>query len=535
MPIVNTADLDQAALAKLSHAENYQIYNGLDCCVTLEIFEHLHEELRTTNDPGPSMVYDFVRGMQAPALAMMRRGFKVDMYQRKVVLDQLGLDRTRLQSILDRYTLAINGKTLNTASPKQMKDFFYSAPDGLRLPEQFKIEKGVRKVSTNRECLEKLMVYFYALPIIMCILSIRDVEKKISVLTSEVANGRMHTSYNVAGTETERWSSSASAFGDGTNIQNITPELRKIFIADDGYKLCYLDLEQAESYVVGLLVWQLVGDEGYLNACRSGDLHTTVARLVWPDKPWTGDKKHDREIADKIFYRQFSHRDMAKRGGHATNYYGTPPTISRHLKVEAGIIVDFQRAYFKAFPGIPEWHRWTAHQLGVSQCITTPLGNRRHFFGRPGDDATLREAIAYSPQSVVGQLLNTALWKTWHAAEVAGSLPGTQLLGQVHDALIFQYKEELEAEIIPAALELSKIPLTVRGQFVAKPGSSFPTNTHQTQTLIIPSECKIGWNWSDDVIKSSTGDKTRNPNGLVKWKGTLDERKRVRGLDRVVS
>ena len=118
---------------------------------------------------------------------------------------------------------------------------------------------------------------------------------------------------------------------------------------------------------------------------------------------------------------------------------------------------------------------------------------------------------------------------------MAGSLPGTQLLGQVHDALIFQYKEELEAEIIPAALELSKIPLTVRGQFVAKPGSSFPTNTHQTQTLIIPSECKIGWNWSDDVIKSSTGDKTRNPNGLVKWKGTLDERKRVRGLDRVVS
>lgn len=508
MPRIDTSTLNQAAIAGLPDHVRRQIYNGLDCCVTFEVFEKLSAELRQQNDPSARMVYDFERGMQAPAMDMMLRGWRVDPYERSNGIKLLESQRSRLEWVLNCYAHAVWGKNLNANSSHQLKEFFYKV---MKLPEQFKNEKGVKKVSTNREALENLSGYFLALPIINCILAIREVVKKLSVLRSEVdPDSRMRTSYNVAGTETGRWSSSSNSTGGGTNLQNITEELRKMFISDEGYKLAYVDLEQAESRVVGLLVLATIGDPGYLDACESGDLHTTVARLVWPSLGWTGDKKKDKEIAEQPFYRHFSYRDMAKRGGHGTNYYGTPRTMSKHLKVTERVMADFQCAYFTAFPGIPKWHRWVAHQLGVHQEITTPLGRRRIFFGRPGDDATLREAIAFCPQSVVGDLLNVALWRVWKF------LPEVQLLGQIHDAIVFQYPEDREVELMSRALELTRVPVTLGNR-----------------TLIIPSEAKVGWNWASQDKKPFTPE--NNPNGLKKWKGQPDDRRRVTGLDRVIS
>jgi hypothetical protein len=273
----------------------------------------------------------------------------------------------------------------------------------------------------------------------------------------------------------------------------------------------------------------VTGDDTYLKACASGDLHTYVAKLVWPHifsnvgKP--GGPKNDREAADQVFYRQFTYRDMAKRGGHATNYYGTPRTVARHLKVEERVIADFQIAYFGAFPGIGKWHRWVAHQIGLHQCLTTPLGRRRHFFGRPGDDATLREAIAFVPQSVVGDLLNLALWRLWKL------VPEVQLLAQVHDSIVFQFREGIEDAIVNKVLPLMQIPITVAGV-----DNGAWKGSEQTKTITIPSECMTGWNWAYDEIKTSRGQTIKNPDGLIKWKpGKPDGRRRATGLDRIIS
>lgn len=503
----------------LSPMVEYQVYNGLDCGLTYEIHGVLDEKLRRSNSPEPQLVYNFERGMQAPALDMMLRGFKVNSYWRRQGVANLQARLRKLEIVLDKYAQIVWGKGLNPNSPIQMKAFFYGK-NGLSLPEQYKFEKGVKKVSTNRECLEKLMVYFYAQPIIVCILAMRDTIKKISVLTTEVdADGRMRTSYNVAGTETGRWSSSANAFGGGTNLQNITPELRRMFESDRGKKLCYLDLEQAESRVVGLLVWMVTGDPSYLNACESGDLHTTSAKLIWDNLAWTGDIKADKKIAEQIFYRQYTYRDMSKRGGHGTNYYGKPPTMARHLKVETAFMESFQHRYFGAFPGIPKWHLWVKQQLDLHQVLVTPLGRTRTFFGRHDDDTTLREAIAFVPQSVVGDLLNYILYDFFL------NLRPMELLAQVHDAIVFQYPEPAEVDIVPRALEMARVPITVES--IVKPGTY--------RTITIPTECKVGWNWADDPIRTSLGKKLPNPDGLTKWTGKLDERKRLEGLARIVS
>ena len=510
---IQTGDLKPGDL--IGH-DLHQVYNGLDACLTFEIFEVLSEAMRKENDPSWENIYSFERGMQAPALDMMLRGWLIDPYERQVGTKATRLQKERVEAILNRYGFATWGKPINPRSPLQLKNYFYSH---LGLPEQFRFDKGERKVTTNREALEKLEDYLYARPQILSILAARDATKLLSVLETEIdQDGRMRTSYNIAGTNTGRWSSSSNSTGGGTNLQNITPKLRRMFIADKGYKLCYLDLEQAESRVVGLLVWWLLGDATYLDACESGDLHTYVARLVWPKLPWTGEIKKDREIAEQIFYRHFTYRDMAKRGGHGTNYYGTPPTMAKHLKVTTPVMQEFQDAYFTPFSGIRRWHVLTARTLGLHQEITTPLGRRRIFFGRPDDDATLRKAIAYAPQSTVGDLLNYALWRLWKYE------PRIELLAQIHDAVVFQYPDDprYEADILSSCIELTRIPLTLRGR-----------------TLTIPSEAKIGWNWGENQLDRPLEKRLwpdGNPNGLVKWKsGQNDSRRRVVGLDRAVS
>lgn len=509
-----------------------QVYNGLDSALTVEIFEEVAGPNFANMTPQAWRLYNFERATQAPALEMMLTGWRVDVFKRDLAVAKLKKERDKIQAILDRLVTVLwdEGVSplspskrkadlrpgLNAASVKQMKEFFYGV---LKIPEHYSYAKGIKKVSTSRDTLEKLQAYFHARPFINCILEIRKRNKQISVLSSEVdPDFRMRTSYNVAGTETSRWSSSKNVFDGGTNLQNITEPLRDIFIADPGKKLAYLDLSQAESRVLGFIIWHLFGDATYLDACESGDLHTYVAKLIWPELPWTGDPEQDKEIAERKFYLHFSYRDMAKRGGHGTNYYGTARTMAMHLKVAVALIEHFQAGYFAAFPGIREYHKWCAKQIQTGgQYISTILGTGRHFFGRPGDDATLREAIAYSPQHIVGVLLNLALWRNWKALPA----PYVQRLAQVHDAIVIQYPEEAEAEVLEKAHQLMATPLYSRGR-----------------EFIIPSDIMVGWNWKKAKKDKKTGLWT-NPDGLISWTGH-DDRKRQfdptsSGLDRVIS
>ena len=307
----------------------------------------------------------------------------------------------------------------------------------------------------------------------------------------------MRTSYNIAGTTTGRFSSSLSDFGTGTNLQNIEERLRRPFVADPGFKFAYIDLEQAESRLVGAIEWNLFGDGRYLDACESGDLHTSVCRLAWDNLAWSAgnDLKADREIAEQPFYRQHSYRHMAKVLGHGTNYHGKPFTMAKHTKLAAGDISEFQTKYFRAFPAHQRWHAAVASELIQTGNLVTITGRRRWFFGRRNDDATVREAIAYGPQGAVGDILNQGMLRVWH-------LNICQLLLQIHDAILVQYPENEEDKILPQLLETIKVPIQLENK----------------RTLIIPSEAQVGWNWAKF-------DKN-NPDGLQKFRGH-DDRKRT--------
>lgn len=487
-------------------ARGYHTYNGLDCCVTMEVFNVIEPQL----DEISNGVYLFEKKLYMPVLDMNGKGILVDRVKRDEMVQSLRKQERKLDAILQRFAHAVWDGPLSHSSPHALHKFFYGA---MGLSEQKVMSQGRWRVSTNREALEKLTIYIKARPIINTILALRDVTKQIQTLTTGIdRDGRLRTSYNVAGTETGRWSSSENAFGTGGNLQNITEILRAVFVADKGKKLAYLDLEQAESRAVGLLAFLALGKDNYLRACESGDLHTVVAKLCWPKLAWPGTQKEDRALAEEIFYRQFSRRDLAKRGGHGTNYYGKHRTIAKNLQIEEQVAEEFQAAYFEAFPEIKDWHKWVAQQLLENGYLTTPLGRRRYFFDRLDDDSTLRKAIAYVPQSMIADMVNESLFQIWHQL----GPQGVEVLLQVHDAVVVQYPEDQEEILLP------KIKKLMRKDYV-----------FEGRPFSIGSDAQVGWNWGkhvsqQDVEKAAARGKVIKPNldGLMKIKGA-DTRKRT--------
>lgn len=509
MSIVQTGNLTPQS--DLSSLTRLQVYNGLDACLTVEVWEEL--QLQASRVQG---IYDFERALQGPYLEIMQRGFRVDQQRRQAAASRLRQRLVVLQTILDSMAWAVWDRGLNPRSPQQLADFFYRA---MRLPEVWLNQKGERKLSTNREALEKLNDYLHAQPFVSCILAIRDIGKQLDVLEGEIdPDGRFRASYNIAGTETGRPSSSTNAFGTGGNAQNIAPGLRDIFVADPGWRLVQVDLEQVEARDVGFFCGCLFDDWSFLDNCESGDLHTNNAKLIWPEMPWSGVAKADRELANRLFYRDFSYRDMTKRGGHLSHYVGTAWTASRSLKVPLGIMEEFQARYIRgrtghrslpdiqpAFPCIPRWWQWTATELQQRRVLTTPFGRTRHFFGRPGDDATLREAVAFMPQSTTADRMNLGMWRTWWREREV------QLLAQTYDSITFQVREDSRLDdTIGRVLEHIAVELVAPGG----------------RKYVVPGEALVGWNWG----KQSAG----NPEGLGKWRPGGDGRQRRWGLDGLV-
>lgn len=496
---------------KLSPNHKDWVYNGLDACVTLEICHVLLDQL----DNVSRSTYEFSKSLQGPILEMSMRGFKVDERKRAEVLAETKRDIRSIGDQLDeiiREGIGIEGG-INWRSPGQLKHLFYNV---LGLPVIRKRNaNGVMAPTTGRDAIEKMEgSYFIAEPICIRLLLLRDLDKRRMFLETGIdPDGRIRCNFGIAGTNTGRLSSSMSDMGTGTNLQNVDRKLRIVCIADEGYKFANLDLEQADARNVGAICWNnFVESHGetyagiYLDACESGDLHTAVCKLAWVDLGWSGDPKADKKFCDQLIaYRNDSYRQLAKKLGHGTNYYGTPRTMAIHTKVPTKQIEDFQLRYFKGFPCISGWHKWVAAQLKTEGQLTTLFGRRRYFFGRHNEDTTLRAAIAYSPQSMTGEEINTGIIRLFKAERV-------QLIVQVHDNVVFQFPEDREEEIVPWAINELKVKLQLE----------------RGREFSVPVDAKTGWNWAD-VEYDDKGNVIGNESGLQKWKGQ-DKRKRPEAL-----
>ncbi len=452
-------------------------------------------------DTYTSKTYNFSRALQGPALEMRLRGVAVDHVRKAEVIDEFYDKIEMLQRNLERIVLEGVGLShFNWRSNADLQTLFY---DRLGIP----VQRKQGRPTVDRNALEKMEAYTVAKPIVAHMSAMRELAKKISVLKTEIdPDGRMRTSYNIAGTDTGRFSSSFSEFGTGGNLQNVEESLRSIFISDPGYKFAKCDAKSGESFVVGAIEWNRFSDAKYLEACESGDPHTAVARICWPTLGWTGNLKDDKGIAETPYYRHYTHRFMCKKLGHGSNYGGKPATLAAQSKLPVEVVTAFQPKYFTAFPAHLQWQASVADTLARTGHLISLTGRKRWFFGRRQDPDTLRAAIAYDPQGSLADIVNTALLNIWRKHYVIISMHD-------HDALTFMYPEEIEDEIIPLLMRdlIVRIPLA------------------KGRELAIPYDCKTGWNKGDY-------DASTNPEGLKDYNGT-DTRKRAKEigiLDRVM-
>ena len=493
---------------RLSDEDRAYLYNGLDCCITAEVFE------RMPKASAGSFPYDMCRTMQGPAFVLMKRGIRIDRQERDRVLQELQEEHNRTAQAFNSLCMSKAFYPCNYASPQQIMELFY---DRLGFKPVMVFDKGAReyKPSTGRQALEKLHEREEASrPFIELLLHLRDLDKQIQVLS--VAEGdRMHCSYHPAGTMTGRWSSSESAFGGGTNLQNITDRMRRVFIADEGKKLCQLDLKQAESKVTAYCA--LPWGRKYLDACLSGDPHTIVAKMIWKDElPW-GKGLPDKTLAKQIFYRTFSYRDFSKKGGHASNYLVSPFKLALELKIPLNLAEHFMRDYFQEFPEIRQYHNWVRMKLVRDRFMETPLGRRCHFPGRPWDNETIKAAVAYVPQSTIGDILNLGLLKVFRLWDEFYGGP-IQILLQVHDAIVFQYPEEWPTGKLEELARDLVVPFR-----------------HNGELCRIGADVAAGFNWGK-VLYDEQGAIVANPYGLAEDETTIgstrEERERKRTAEK---
>jgi DNA polymerase I-like protein with 3'-5' exonuclease and polymerase domains len=481
------------------------IYNGFDCALTFQI-----DEVRQQVHQNDTLIYDFERAMQGPALEMMLRGFRVDVNERERAIIATQARRNDYKYVLSRILSAIPGPWTEklVGSPKQLQTLFYTT---MKLPEIAKHYGGERKLPMDRETLEKLQqTNKWADVLINDILWTRDLNKTLQVLETEIRvgepqapgdiNWRWHCSYNIGGTSTGRWSSSKSPFGDGNNFQNVTEELRRVFIPDPGMKLYGIDKAQSEAHDVGWLCGLVFGDWSYLDACESGDLHTNVTRLLYPEWDWTDNPRLNRQLAERRFYRLFTFRDASKRLSHATNYYGKPREISRQTRIPLFLVEEFQRRYFAAFPCIQMMHTWVAEQLAKYRYLVNSYGRRRDFFEHPKSDETLKGAIAYLFQSATGDALNLGLYRLWKKMGRR-----IQILSQLHDAVYFQApipaNDNDEQAMLREAVDCIEISQHHRAS---------------GRTMRIPGEVVGGFNWAHRFRLLPDGSQEDwNPKGLT--------------------
>jgi len=499
MRVIETEKLDNEAIQSLSQNERDWVYNGLDCCLTFAVFNEIHPQLGKET----AVTYDIESQLVGPILDMTLRGCLISPTKRQQAISEINQIVLRLEKNLNRILIdGLGYKKVNPQSPKQLLDLVYGV---LQLPVKKKRKSnGSYGPSTDRDTLETLAAtHIYASVIINHILAIRDWRKQLSLIKTPLdKDGRIRASYNIAGTNTGRLASSKSSMGTGTNLQNINKKVKYQFIPDKGKRMANVDLEQADSRNVGAICWNLLVDEhgpeyagSYLDACESGDLHTYVCRMAWPDLPWSDDPKEWRATADLICYRNMTYRDMAKRLGHGTNFLGTPRTMAGHTKVPTKQIAEFQKNYFAAFPCLIAWHEDIIKALHANRQIITLWDRKRTFFKDPANKANHREATAYSPQSSTADEINLGMIVLWC------DVPEAEILLQVHDSLAFQYPAEIENDLIPRALAAIEVKQTLK----------------QNREFSVPVDCTVGWNWGDQ--------KSSNPDGQIGWHpGLVDDR-----------
>lgn len=470
-----------------SSFSRYQRYNALDCAMTLAIFETLNPQL----DNLRGATYALSKDLQGPALEMMLRGLRLDEAKAKEKIEKFSQEKFILFSHLQRFSSALGRDSFNPNSWQQVLELLH---DRLPIKPILKRKKdGTYAPSSDRESLEKLMEMEggAAAYLIHTILEYRDRKKSLETLNMRRSpDGRWRCTIKISGTTTGRRSTSEDSFGNGGNLQNLHEDIKEIVIADPGMILICADLSQADSWNIGISIWAATGDEVFLNAVQSGDIHTKTAMLAWPELPWTSDMKINKEIAEEPYYRHHTYRFMCKKVNHGTAYGATYKALSRALRIPEKVAMEIFQRYRSAYPALFQWQKLVWEELQLQGYLISLLNRKRYFLGRLSDASTLREAVAFLGSSPTSDIVSKALIPLHQNPRIA-------LLMDEHDSILSQVPSSEVESHLPTIWSAFQTPIEVKDR-----------------RFFIPVELKIGQNWGPHSPQNPLGCKKHPYQGV---------------------
>ncbi len=359
------------------------------------------------------------------------------------------VDGEFLQNLLDSANTKINTLTkeiyrlseseFNINSTQQLSKILF---EKLNLPHGKKTKTGY---STNEEVLNGLI---NAHEIIPNLLEYREIYKLKSTyleplikLAEDDENSRIYTSFLQTGTSTGRLASKEP------NLQNIpvkTPlgrEVRKGFVAKDGYKLVGLDYSQIELRLLA----HFSQDEDMLKAFREDkDIHQQTAIKIFGEDEASAKRSVAKSINFGLIYGMGARK------------------LADTLKIETKEAKAYMDGYFASFKTIKDFFKQVQSQTRENGFVKTLLGRKRYFNYSLASPLLIanydRECINTLFQGSAADLIKLAMLKLY-------SNNKAKLLLQIHDELIFEVKSEyakefsLEAKEIMESIYELKVPL----------------------------------------------------------------------------
>lgn len=412
-------------------------YNCKDCIITYEVDEVQQPAIDAM---GLREVHDFQQELVDAVVWTMIRGIRVDKERTGKLAEEL------MQKISEReaWIYQAIGRELNIRSPAQMKDLFYR-----ELAQKPVISRKTGSPTCDESALEKISAREPLLkPLCNKITELRSLGVFLSTFVSAPldTDGRMRCYFNIAGTETYRFSSSENAFNSGMNLQNIPkgdeddsgegllPNIRSNFIPDAGYSFFDIDLDSADLRVV---VWESDCTEMKQMFAEGLKPYVEVAKEYYRDPSIT---KHHPSY--KLF----------KALCHGTNYLGTPSGLAGRIGLLTAEVERIQNWYYGKFPQIKLWQDDLKNQVLKRGWIENVFGYRIYVFDRI-EGTIFNQMVAWKPQSTVGCLINRG-YRNIHK-----NLPQVQVLLQVHDSLAGQFPTYLGDWALRRITEECSVPL----------------------------------------------------------------------------
>lgn len=379
--------------------------------------ENLKKQLEMTE---MTKLFDDIEMPLCEVLASMEfYGVKADAEGIKAFGEDLKIKIDELTSQIYMYA----GKEFNIASTKQLGDVLF---EDLGLPAKKKTKSGY---STNADVLESLMDKH---PIVPLIVEYRTLTKLNSTYVDGLLklihpDGRVHSVFKQTETRTGRISSTEPNMQNIPVRKEIGRNMRKFFVAEDGYTLLDADYSQIELRVLA----SVCGDKNMQEAFSEGrDIHTSTAAQVF-------------DIPEDFVTPEM--RSAAKAVNFGIIYGIGAFSLSKDIGVTVAEAKRYIKNYLDNFPKVSEFMDKTVDDGIKNGYVTTLFGRRRYIPELSASNKVLqafgkRAAMNAPIQGAAADIIKIAMVRVYKKLREEDL--DARLILQVHDELIIEAAEK---------------------------------------------------------------------------------------------